>query len=88
MNKKESQKPATLNNHCHCASPTRQAHNLKVVGSNPTPATKYNVIKSIIYKITASLLGGLFLCLGDKRVTNCFLLMTARQAKCLTILSL
>ena len=26
-----------------------QAHNLKVVGSNPTPATKY-FIKSITYK--------------------------------------
>ena len=52
----------------------RQAHNLKVVGSNPTPATKYYVIKSIIYKIMASLLGGLFLCLSDKPVTEarCF----------------
>jgi hypothetical protein len=33
----------------------RQAHNLKVVGSNPTPATnKINVL--------AALLGGFFLC--------------------------
>ena len=38
----------------------RQAHNLKVVGSNPTPATK-NANKSVLYK-DAILRGCVFFC--------------------------
>jgi hypothetical protein len=33
----------------------RQAHNLKVVGSNPTPATKYNE-QAAVEKLAESLL--------------------------------
>ena len=39
----------------------RQAHNLKVVGSNPTPATKINSIKSVFYKAPGLLVGGFLL---------------------------
>ncbi len=49
-----------------------QAHNLKVVGSNPTPATNYS-IKSISYKILKNIVFGVFLCLkpdNDYRVAN------------------
>ncbi|WP_214652603.1 hypothetical protein, partial [Ruegeria lacuscaerulensis] len=37
----------------------RQAHNLKVAGSNPAPATKYNNIKSNTYKPPS---GGVSIC--------------------------
>jgi hypothetical protein len=50
----------------------RQAHNLKVVGSNPTPATNYS-IKSISYKILKNFVFGVFLRLkpdNDYRVIN------------------
>ena len=50
----------------------RQAHNLKVVGSNPTPATNYS-IKSISYKILKNFVFGVFLRLkpdNDYRVAN------------------
>ena len=49
-----------------------QAHNLKVVGSNPTPATNYS-IKSISYKILKNFVFGVFLRLkpdNDYRVAN------------------
>ena len=36
-------------------------HNLKVVGSNPTPATKY-IIKSITYTTSKTSVFGVFLC--------------------------
>jgi len=35
-------------------------HNLKVVGSNPTPATKNKLIKSVSYKAPSLLAGGFF----------------------------
>ena len=37
-----------------------QAHNLKVVGSNPTPATKY-LIKSMTYTTSRTSVFGVFL---------------------------
>ena len=37
-----------------------KAHNLKVVGSNPTPATKNKLIKSVSYKAPGLLVGGFF----------------------------
>ena len=37
-----------------------QAHNLKVIGSNPTPATKY-LIKSMTYTTSRSSVFGVFL---------------------------
>ena len=49
-----------------------QAHNLKVVGSNPTPATNYS-IKSISYKILKKFVFGAFLRFkpdNDYRVIN------------------
>ena len=49
-----------------------QAHNLKVVGSNPTPATKYS-IKSISYAISKISVFGVFLHFkpdNDHRVIN------------------
>ena len=49
-----------------------QAHNLKVVGSNPTPATNYS-IKSISYKILKNFVFGVFLRFkpdNDYRVIN------------------
>ena len=49
-----------------------QAHNLKVVGSNPTPATKYS-IKSISYAISKISVFGVFLRFkpdNDYRVIN------------------
>ena len=49
-----------------------QAHNLKVVGSNPTPATNYS-IKSISYKILKNFVFGVFLRFkpdNDYRVAN------------------
>ena len=49
-----------------------QAHNLKVVGSNPTPATNYS-IKSTSYKILKNFVFGDFLHLkpdNDYRVIN------------------
>ena len=36
-------------------------HNLKVVGSNPTPATKNKSIKSVSYKAPDLLVGGFLL---------------------------
>ena len=36
-------------------------HNLKVVGSNPTPATKNKLIKSVSYKAPSLLAGGFLL---------------------------
>ena len=51
----------------------RQAHNLKVVGSNPTPATKYSSI-SVIYK-DAVLRGRVFFC-----VLALFIVAIVRQA--------
>src|SRR5210317_932373 len=50
----------------------RQAHNLKVVGSNPTPATNYS-IKSISYTASKISVFGVFLRLkpdNDYRVAN------------------
>ena len=49
-----------------------QAHNLKVVGSNPTPATNYS-IKSISYTTSKISVFGVFLRLkpdNDYRVAN------------------
>ena len=49
-----------------------QAHNLKVVGSNPTPATNYS-IKSISYTASKISVFGVFLRLkpdNDYRVAN------------------
>ena len=49
-----------------------QAHNLKVVGSNPTPATNYS-IKSISYTTSKISVFGVFLRLkpdNDYRVIN------------------
>ena len=49
-----------------------QAHNLKVVGSNPTPATNYS-IKSISYATSKISVFGVFLRLkpdNDYRVAN------------------
>ena len=49
-----------------------QAHNLKVVGSNPTPATNYS-IKSKTYTTSKISVFGVFLCFkpdNDYRVIN------------------
>ena len=49
-----------------------QAHNLKVVGSNPTPATNY-LIKSISNKMLKNFVFGAFLCFkpnNNYRVIN------------------
>jgi len=49
-----------------------QAHNLKVVGSNPTPATKY-LIKSMTYTTSRTSVFGFFLRFkpdNDYRVAN------------------
>ena len=57
-----------------------QAHNLKVVGSNPTPATNYS-IKSISYTTSKISVFGVFLRFkpdNDYRVAN--KVANARQA--------
>ena len=44
-----------------------QAHNLKVVGSNPTPATKY-ILKSMTYTTSKTSVFGGFLGLETKNL--------------------
>src|SRR5690348_1019801 len=51
--------PSSLPTIAGWSSPVaRQAHNLKVVGSNPTPATKLNPLRQPAHRKTAGLLIG------------------------------